>query len=190
MQLYILLDTLNIFFIDMNYLFSNKNDPKFLVDSMLGKLARFLRIFGYDTIYANDLEEFFGESPVPDDKLKQFAEENNRIIITKDYIFCKKMKGRSIYLKGEGVYNYLNQLREELQMNYTFLMERARCSVCNSIMERVKDKKLIKNSVLDETYNNYNEFYQCINPNCNKVFWNGPHILDITKKIENKLSSI
>jgi len=162
---------------------------KFLVDSMLGKLSRFLRIFGYDTIFANDLEELFGESPVPDEKLKQYAKENDRIVITKDYIFYKKMKGTSIYLKGEGVYNYLNQLKEELNLKYTFSMENARCSVCNSLMEEVKDKKLIKNSVLDETYNNYNEFYQCLNTNCNKVFWNGPHILDITKKVQKKLFS-
>ena len=37
---------------------------KFLVDSMLGKLARFLRMFGYDTLYANDLVEYFKIDPV------------------------------------------------------------------------------------------------------------------------------
>ena len=39
---------------------------KFLVDAMLGKLARFLRIFGYDTVYANDLIDYYDINPVPD----------------------------------------------------------------------------------------------------------------------------
>ncbi|MFX0008351.1 MAG: Mut7-C RNAse domain-containing protein, partial [Candidatus Hermodarchaeota archaeon] len=42
---------------------------KFLTDSMFGKLTRFLRIFGYDTVYANDLTTFFNIDPVPDDYL-------------------------------------------------------------------------------------------------------------------------
>ena len=173
----------------MNILFSNKSDMKFLVDAMLGKLSRFLRIFGYDTIYANDLEELYGMNPVPDDRLMQYAKENSRILITKDYVFYKKMKKDCIYLKGEGVYNYLNQLKEILNLNYNFIIEKARCSVCNSALKKVEDKILIKEYVLKETYNNYDDFYQCINPKCNKVFWNGPHILDITNKVKNKLSS-
>ncbi|MFX1408521.1 MAG: Mut7-C RNAse domain-containing protein, partial [Promethearchaeota archaeon] len=47
----------------MNNSKSNNYEIKFLVDAMLGKLARFLRIFGYDTVYANDLEDIFHLSP-------------------------------------------------------------------------------------------------------------------------------
>ena len=82
---------------------------KFLTDAMYGRLTRFLRIFGYDTIYADDLEDHFKISPVPDEKLAEYALENNRIIITRDYEFHKKNRDRSIFLEGEGVYNYLHQ---------------------------------------------------------------------------------
>ena len=46
----------------------------FLTDAMLGKLTRFLRIFGYDTIYASDLIDLYCINPVPDEKLSEFAE--------------------------------------------------------------------------------------------------------------------
>lgn len=158
---------------------------KFLVDAMLGKLVRFLRIFGYDTVYADDLEKYYGMSPVSDEKLKEYAEKENRIIITKDLPFYNKTRANSIYLKGEGVYNYLNQLKYKLNLNYQFQIDHARCSLCNSALERVQKKSDIKEEVLAQTYNNYDEFYRCSNLDCRKIYWNGPHIDDILNKIKN-----
>ena len=172
----------------MKFSIQNTADVKFLVDAMLGRLSRFLRIFGYDTIYANDLREYFKLDPIPDENLKKYAEDNNRIIITKDYPFYTKTKSRSIYLEGEGIYNYLSQLKETLDITYEFDLKKARCSICNSELIRVKDKKIIKDIVLKETYKNYDEFYKCNNPKCKKVFWNGPHIIDITNNLKKKLN--
>ncbi len=156
---------------------------KFLVDSMLGKLARFLRIFGYDTLYANDLVDFFKMDPVPDEKLLAFAEKTNRFVITKDYPFYKRFTENAIYLRGEGVYNYLNQLKENLRLNFKFNIQNARCSICNSKMKKVKEKSDIKHLVLRETFNHYNDFYQCLNLKCKKIYWKGPHIDDIENRL-------
>jgi len=155
---------------------------KFLVDAMFGRLARFLRIFGYDTVYADDLEELFDISPVPDEKLANYALENNRIIITRDYSFYKKHRDRSIFLEGEGVYNYLNQLKNALHLEYNFDMQNARCSICNSDLEEVKDKNKIINEVKPETFKYIEVFYQCTN--CKKVYWRGTHIEKIMKKLK------
>ncbi|MFX1313974.1 MAG: DUF5615 family PIN-like protein [Promethearchaeota archaeon] len=161
---------------------------KFLVDAMLGRLARFLRIFGYDTVYANDLIDYFKNNPVPDEKLIEYAQNNNRIIITKDYPLSKVFRNKCIYLKGEGVYNYLNQLKESLGLSFDFKIERARCSNCNSPLKEIKDKYSIKEIVLKDTFNHYNEFFQCTNLKCKKVYWKGTHIKDIEKKLEKKLN--
>ncbi|MFX1323581.1 MAG: Mut7-C RNAse domain-containing protein [Promethearchaeota archaeon] len=158
---------------------------KFLTDSMLGKLARFLRIFGYDTVYANDLIDYFKVDPIPDEKLAKFAQKSGRILITKDYLLFKSQPENSIYLKGVGIYNYLNQLREKLNLHFRFKIENARCSVCNSKLEKVKDKKLVENLILKETYDNYNDFYQCANLKCKKIFWKGSHIEDIENKLDD-----
>ena len=160
---------------------------KFLVDSMCGRLARFLRIFGYDTVYANDLEEYFSISPVPDNKLLEYAIEDDRIIITRDFPFYKKAKERCVYLEGEGVYNYLKQLQLKLNLAYNFIMEQARCSVCNSHLDKVIDKSSIRDDVQDETYKHYDDFHRCKNSNCRKVFWRGTHIEDIIKKLKEKV---
>ncbi|MFX0081449.1 MAG: Mut7-C RNAse domain-containing protein [Candidatus Hodarchaeota archaeon] len=156
---------------------------KFLVDSMLGKLARFLRIFGYDTLYANDLIDFFKRDPVPDEQLLVFAKETNRFVITKDYLFYKSFANNAIYLKGEGVYNYLNQLKKNLGLNFKFNIQHARCSICNSKMKKVEEISDIKHLILQETFNQHNEFYQCLNSQCKKIYWKGSHIDDIEKRL-------
>ena len=159
---------------------------KFLVDSMLGKLARFLRIFGYDTIYANDLTEVFMTDPVPDEKLIEYAKENNRFIITKDRMLNKTYFERSLFLHGEGIYNYLHQLKEELHLKFEFKVEKAKCSICNAKLHKVQDKNEILNDILQDSFNNYEEFYRCSNLQCNKIFWKGSHIEDIEKKLEDE----
>lgn len=158
---------------------------KFLTDSMLGKLARFLRIFGYDTVYANDLIDYFQIDPIPDEKIANYAQNSGRILITKDYLLFKSYSENSIYLKGVGIYNYLNQLREKLNLEFGFKIENARCSVCNSELQWVKDKQQVEDLVLKETYDNYNDFYQCTNSKCKKIFWKGSHIEDIENKLDD-----
>ena len=159
---------------------------KFLVDSMLGKLTRFLRIFGYDTIYANDLTEIFKTDPVPDEKLIEYAKENDRFIITKDHLLYKTYSERSLYLHGEGIYNYLHQLKEKLNLTFEFKVEKAKCSVCNSKLHKIQDKNEILNNVLQDSFNNQKEFYRCSNLQCNKIFWKGSHIEDIEKRLEKE----
>jgi len=158
---------------------------KFLADAMLGKLARFLRIFGYDTIYASDLIDHYQVNPVPDKKINEYAVWSNRIVITKDLQFYIKIKENAILLEGEGVYNYLNQLKRKLNLDYDFTMEKTRCSACNAMLKKVNNKNSIEEFVKFETFKNYNEFFQCTNKRCQKVFWNGPHIADINRKIQN-----
>ena len=158
---------------------------KLLTDSMFGRLTRLLRIFGYDTVYANDLENYFQVSPVPDDLLLKYALEHDRIIITRDYPFFKKNKKKIIYLEGEGVYHYLFHLKKKLYLEYNFILQKARCSICNSSLEKVKDKKEIINEVKPQTFKNYNEFYRCTKKICKKIYWEGTHIDKIMKQLKN-----
>jgi uncharacterized protein with PIN domain len=162
---------------------------KFLVDAMLGKLARFLRIFGYDTVYANDLISFYHMDPIPDEKLLQFALVNKRIIITKDLVFYLKIKNNGILLEGEGVYNYLKQLKSKLNLQFNFKITNGRCSVCNGTLIRVENKDSIKHLVQPETFKNYSDFYKCSNTACGQIFWEGSHITDIVAKIRNVINN-
>ena len=166
---------------------------RFLTDAMLGKLTVLLRIFGYNTVYANDLykldlpiSNLFPNclpNPIPDEILLNYAKLTNRIVLTKDYLFYKKNTHQIFFLEGKGVYNYLKQLKEEFGLKYRFEIERARCSTCNSPIKRVSDKEDIKQYVEESTYRHYETFFQCVNPECRKIYWEGPHLSNIKKKL-------
>jgi uncharacterized protein with PIN domain len=151
---------------------------------MFGRLARFLRIFGYDTVYAGDLESVFNLNPVPDDKLLEFANSENRIIITRDYSFHRKCADKSIYLKGEGIYNYLAQIKSKTNLKLEFVITKARCSICNSPLEKVENFDQLKKQIKPDTLKYSHEFFQCVNLECKKVFWKGTHIDDIMNKLK------
>jgi uncharacterized protein with PIN domain len=155
---------------------------KFLTDAMLGRLTRLLRIFGYDATYAEDIE-----TSAPDSTLLEYAIKEDLIILTKDYPFHKRAGERSIYLTGEDVYDYLQQLKDEIGLQYNFDMQIARCSVCNSTLHSV-EKELIKDEVKSETYKYYDKFFQCNNSECKKIYWKGSHIDDILKKLDEKIN--
>jgi hypothetical protein len=136
---------------------------RFIADEMLGKLARWLRAIGYDTVY------YEGGS---DDALMQQALEEDRIILTRDSDFLEKKLARKIFfLKSEQPREQFRQIVEELGLDVEDKVF-TRCIVCN--------KKLIpvdKNEVQDEIpvyiYLTQNKFYYCLN--CGKVYWPGTH---------------
>lgn len=153
---------------------------KFLTDAMLGRLTRLLRIFGYDTIYAEDIEH-----SAPDEKLHEYAKANDLIILTKDYPFFQRAgPERCFYLEGTDVYNYLEQLRIKYDLDYDFEIRTARCSVCNSSLNRLTDEKILQEELKPETLKHYDEFFQCTNPECKKIYWKGSHITDIINKMK------
>ncbi|MBN1216551.1 MAG: DUF5615 family PIN-like protein [Candidatus Lokiarchaeota archaeon] len=156
---------------------------KFLIDAMLGRLARFLRIFGYDTVYANDLEKEFDIYSISDDKLIEYAKKTNRILITKDLPLYKRFNEQSFFLEGKDVYGYLRQLKSKFNITFKIDIGKAHCSRCNARLKKILDKNLIKDQLKDDTFKYYNNFYQCLNSNCKKIFWNGSHIKNIEKKL-------
>ena len=156
---------------------------KFLTDLMLGRLTRFLRIFSYDTVYAKDLESSDG-IPVLDEELVKFANKEDRIILTKDKLLSRKAAPNSLFLEGENVYYYLKQIKIRFKNDFEYKAEKARCSVCNHTLIKIKNKEDVKDLVKEGTYDHINEFFQCSNRTCNKIYWYGTHIEDILRKIK------
>ena len=160
------------------------SEMKFLTDSMFGKLTRLLRIFGHDTIYAEEIMR-----SAPDSELLKYALENDRIILTRDKLFSEIAKNNAIYLEKIDAYDNLLQLQRELNLELNFLVKNARCSACNSNLEKVEDKNSIREKIKKETFNSFQDFYMCLNLNCSKIYWRGSHIEKIISKLKKKVIS-
>ena len=108
---------------------------KFLADSMFGKLTRLLRIFGYDTVYAEEIMK-----SAPDSELLKYAIEKDRTILTRDKPFSVLAKENSIYLEDIDAYANLLWLQKEIGLTLDFSIQDARCSSCNSPLNKIDDK--------------------------------------------------
>ncbi|MFQ5920863.1 MAG: Mut7-C RNAse domain-containing protein [Nitrososphaerales archaeon] len=140
----------------------------FVVDGMLGTLARKLRIFGFDTLYYNDAE---------DERLVEVAIKDGRVLLTSDrtlFQIAAKRGARSILLAGENDLDDFAHVLSSLGIaGIEFASERSRCSLCNGVLEeRAKDsvKDLVPAGLLER----HSRFYLC--SKCRKVYWEGSHI--------------
>jgi len=144
---------------------------KFVADIMLGRLARWMRLLGFDVLYPDTSD---------DKELLKFAGE--RIILTRDKDLGKKKN--VLLIKSVNVNEQLKQVVNELNLKISRPL--SRCSVCNQILAEVK-KSSVKALVPERIYNNHDTFWRC--PDCNRIYWKGSHydkIMDTVSRLKSK----
>lgn len=148
---------------------------KFLVDQMLGTLAKWLRLCGLDTFYATQ--------KVNDDDLLTIAKKDHRILITRDKELHQRAKKQSI----QSLFTQSISLSEQLQLvfdSFPQLLDEleplTRCSLCNTPIKSI-EKKSISTQVPERVFLQHEHFWQC--PNCKQVYWKGTHFEKILQRI-------
>ncbi len=151
--------------------------PVLLADSMLGKIAKKLRIFGFDTLYPKDAD---------DKTILTMASSSKRIVLTKDkqlYNNSIKKNLSCILLHSESevdnfitIMNYLN-----IKSINPIPNENTRCTLCNETLNPIP-KESVTNKVPEKVFVNIDLFFEC--NNCSKVYWAGNHIKDTNHLIE------
>lgn len=147
---------------------------KLIADGMLGKVARWLRMLGYDIKYADDLD---------DKEILRIAAEEKRIILTRDYQLFRKANAsgvRAVFVNGRTHTEKLADLSRQLNIRLEIDIERSRCPKCNSAIKSVS-KESVKDRVPPSTYKMHDEFWMCTG--CGQVYWKGSH----WKKINSSL---
>ncbi len=137
---------------------------RFLADEMLGTVAKWLRILGFDTEYARDME---------DDEILSKAEEEDRVLLTRDTELFDRAKKRgisAIYLP----HAELDRDMKEIISVYPPEKERfmSRCTLCNSEIVEIS-KKDVRGRVPEGVYERQDRFWYC--ERCDKIYWEGSH---------------
>jgi len=139
---------------------------KFILDGMLGRLARWLRMMGHDTKYSNVLRDF---------ELLEVAKKEDRVLLTRDFALYQKAVRKGIqayYVEGETEPQRLSELAARFGMPLVIYMQVSRCPKCNNSLVSVS-KKEIADNLEKNTFLHYDEFWRC--PNCGSVYWQGAH---------------
>ena len=138
-------------------------DIRFVLDTHLGRLAAYLRMMGFDTLYRNDF---------PDDELAEISHHERRILLTRDIGLLK----RSLVIYGYFVRETKPRRRlQEIVDRFglvTAMKPFKYCMKCNGLLHAV-EKALILDDLPFETAHYYDEFHRC--EGCEQVYWKGPH---------------
>jgi len=149
---------------------------KFIVDNNVGKLAKWLRIMGYDTLL------FSGED---DGKMVKMALEQNRVILTRDNQIMKRRlvtSGRlkAILIKDDDIKAQLRQVVAALNLDYHH-KPFSRCLECNQPLVE-KDKEKVKSLVPPYVFKTQGDYMEC--PSCHRLYWRGTHWQAMSRELD------
>lgn len=140
-----------------------KPEPRFVLDVHLGRLAEYLRLLGFDTLYRNDYD---------DPTLARISAEDQRILLTRDVGLLK----RGIVVHGIYV-RHTNPQQQVIEVLTRFDLFDAiapfrRCSRCNGLVQPVA-KEAILDRLKPATRDLHEIFHQCVS--CGQIYWQGSH---------------
>jgi hypothetical protein len=137
--------------------------PAFVLDSNLGRLARYLRLLGFDSLYQNDFD---------DETVANIADQEQRTVLTRD----RALLQRKIITRGY----FVRQVRPRLQVKevlarfdlYRLVSPFNRCIRCNGDLQ-VIDKQAIESRLEPKTRKYFDTFRMCTD--CGQIYWQGSH---------------
>lgn len=141
----------------------NTDRITFVADVHLGKLAKALRILGFDTCYQNNYSN---------KEIASIAENENRIVLTRDVGLLKHKSLRwGYWLRSQKPEKQAEEVIEKFNLS-KLIAPFKRCLACNGEIESV-EKEVVLEELPPKTIQYFNEFFRC--SNCKKVYWRGSH---------------
>jgi uncharacterized protein with PIN domain len=153
-------------------------EPRFIADAHLGKLARHLRLIGFDTLFFND---------AGDDRLIEISLLDRRILLSRD---------RALLMRRELTHGcFVHALNPEQQLAELFLRldlyrglkPFTRCMECNGRLLTV-EKQEVLNLLPERVAERYTEFWRC--SDCAKIYWKGSHYRELSAFIQRAVPGL
>ncbi|MFQ6059421.1 MAG: Mut7-C RNAse domain-containing protein [Anaerolineae bacterium] len=146
------------------------DEVKFLADEMLGRLAKWLRILGYDTAYL---------SPASDHALVRLARAEGRVLLTRDTGLARRRGLQILLIESEQVEEQVRQVLDDLSLTASGSF--SRCPVCNTPLEEL-DRAAVADRVPPYVLRTQERFSRC--PHCDRTYWRGTHWARMRERIE------
>jgi len=146
--------------------FPNRDIPKpiqFIADMHMGKLAKWLRMLGFDTYYRRELH---------DPEIAERSANEHRIVVTRDLGLLKRNQVQLGYwVRSQNPEEQLVEVMKRYQLD-VFMQPFTRCMTCNGLIEPVA-KASVRDQLTDRIAQELDEFFQC--QQCAQVYWKGSH---------------
>lgn len=140
------------------------DEIKFVLDIHLGRLAAYLRMLGFDTVYQG---KDYG-----DEELARISSAEHRILLTRDLGLLKRsIVTHGYYVRDTDPQRQLAEIVKAFKLSAVTIPFH-RCLTCNALLEKV-DKETISAELTDKTKQFFDEFHRCTA--CRKIYWKGSH---------------
>jgi len=148
---------------------------RFIADVMLGRLAKWLRIAGFDVLYSNRFS---------DEELIAISNREGRVLLSRDTrLLIRKSVKEFIFLESQDIQMQLRQVFETRRIP-SLPFPLTRCLACNeALIEAARDS--VRDSVPVFVYKTQAHFKSC--PRCGKIFWAGTHRSSVIRTLETML---
>ena len=148
---------------------------RFILDAHLGKLARYLRMLGFDTLYQNDYS---------DEEIIETARDEKRIILTRDKLLLRSPRvDHGYYVRSIDKHAQLREIVKKFDL-YSQFRSFTRCMTCNTAFLPMS-KETIRGRIDPDLYHCFDQFYYC--PSCDKFFWRGSHFERMERMIRDMI---
>jgi uncharacterized protein with PIN domain len=156
---------------------------KFIVDTNVGKLARWLRLLGYDARFYDGAD---------DSELISIAVKEDRFVLTRDtrvmeWGIVSRGRVKALLIQDDGVEAQIRQVITQLHLDHSLDSDSSVkpftvCLECNERLSPV-DKADVEHRVPPYVFQTQVQFVEC--PRCHRVYWRGTHWREMLKKLEN-----
>lgn len=152
-------------------------EPRFIVDSNVGKLARWLRLMGYDTLL------FVGRD---DNEMVRIAFSQNRIILTRDTQVMRRRlitsgRIRALFIEHEDILSQVHQVISNLALAPLF-KPFTRCLECNTPL-LARNRVELEGLVPPHVFATQDRYVEC--PGCHRIYWKGSHWQAMQKRLDS-----
>ncbi len=138
-------------------------ETKFILDVHLGRLARYLRMLGFDTLYANSYD---------DETLSRISKAERRIVLSRDRgLLKRRIITHGYCIRSHNPSEQLIEVIKRFDLNQN-LNPFSLCLECNEALLNIT-KKEIQAKVPPLVFSRYNSF--CVCPACHRIYWKGSH---------------
>ncbi|MBT2968633.1 MAG: twitching motility protein PilT [gamma proteobacterium symbiont of Ctena orbiculata] len=151
---------------------------RFVADAHLGKLARYLRLLGFDCLFFND---------AGDGNLVRISVDEGRVLLTRDRgLLMHRILTHGCFIHGTEPRQQLQEIVQRLQLESLFIPF-TRCMECNGPLA-AEEKKRIEDELPDNVRQYYDEFWRC--DQCGRIYWKGSHFRELRAFIDDLTPSL
>ncbi len=147
-------------------------EPKFILDVHLGRLSKYMRLFGFDTLFERDLN---------DREIISISVKEQRSILTRDRDLLKsRLVTHGYWIRSRGSEEQLKEVLRRFDLKNDLRLF-TRCLECNGMVHDVPREEII-DQLMPKTRDFYSDFKKC--RGCGKIYWEGSHYKRMKKFIQ------